>query len=445
MLMKNLKNLFLILVVLFSALTSCTDKCANEGEWKRSGRGLDTNMVMYQADLRNFGEDGTSLSAFGDYTTKLANLGIDMVYMLPLQPVYEKWRGDISRDAVRNFEKIDSIFGKPGDLKKMIDKAHENDIKVFMEWNAAYSAIDHPWINEQNDWYLQNTEDAFFGPEGRDDVALFNYGSESLREQIVVSLEMWIAEYGLDGFIVRGAEAADTDFWNEVKCHLLDYGAVNLLGDAQGSDYYDYAFDARWNPEFYLVLSEMNQSGTFRIDEGMFNFNDSQVPLINFVTNFRINKESGSLYDQFANRTKISEALMFLSPGIPLVYNGREADVDKRIGQVSSKTVEWNPNQVFSDLYSKMISLRKRNDLLALNTEQQMHTLASDSMLVVQRGDDNQIIAFFNLTDVPVQFRLPEDFPQGDYINVFSRVSEEVFPGRKYQFYPYEFRVFEKD
>ena len=84
--------------------------------------------------VRNFTEKGT-FNALAEKLDYLKNLGVDIVYLLPISPIGEKDRkGELgSPYSIKDYTKINPELGSLDDFKSLIKKVHEKGMKIMID------------------------------------------------------------------------------------------------------------------------------------------------------------------------------------------------------------------------------------------------------------------------------------------------------------------------
>lgn len=106
---------------------------------------------------------------------------------------------------VSNFFAASSRFGKPEELKELIDTAHQMGIRVLLDVVHSHAVKNtNEGINE-----FDGTVEQFFhtGKQGEHsawDTKLFNYGKNEVLYFLLSNLKYWMAEYHFDGFRFDG-------------------------------------------------------------------------------------------------------------------------------------------------------------------------------------------------------------------------------------------------
>lgn len=163
-------------------------------EWSR-------NAVIYEVNLRQYTPEGT-LKAFDAELSRLKELGVDILWFMPIHPISEKNRkGTLgSYYAVRDYKAVNPEFGTLQDFKETVKKAHDLGMKVIIDWVPNHSGCDNAWVEEHPDWYARNEKGEMFGPYDWTDVYKFDYSNPAMRAGMIDALKFWLTEAGIDGF-----------------------------------------------------------------------------------------------------------------------------------------------------------------------------------------------------------------------------------------------------
>ncbi|KAL4819508.1 1,4-alpha-glucan-branching enzyme [Aspergillus spinulosporus] len=106
---------------------------------------------------------------------------------------------------VNNFFAASSRYGKPEDLKELVDTAHSMGLVVLLD--VVHS---HASKNVDDGLNMFDGSDHLYfhsGPKGQHelwDSRLFNYGNHEVLRFLLSNLRFWMEEYGFDGFRFDG-------------------------------------------------------------------------------------------------------------------------------------------------------------------------------------------------------------------------------------------------
>ena len=104
-----------------------------------------SHQTIYQVYPRNYSQEGT-LNGVTQDLERIASLGVDVVYLLPIHPIGVVARkGDLgSPYSIQDFRKVNPELGTKDDLKALIDKAHSLGLKVMMDIVFNHTSRDNP-------------------------------------------------------------------------------------------------------------------------------------------------------------------------------------------------------------------------------------------------------------------------------------------------------------
>ena len=100
--------------------------------------------VIYEINVRQYTPDGT-FAALQRHLPRLKNLGVDILWLMPVQPIGKKNRkGSLgSYYSIADYTAINPEYGSERDFKAFVDAAHGHGMKVILDWVANHTAHDH--------------------------------------------------------------------------------------------------------------------------------------------------------------------------------------------------------------------------------------------------------------------------------------------------------------
>jgi glycosidase len=83
------------------------------------------NANIYEVNIRQYTQEGT-FKAFAKHLPRLKAMGVDILWLMPIQPIGEKNRkGTLgSYYAVRDYTAVNPEFGNLADFKALVKQAH---------------------------------------------------------------------------------------------------------------------------------------------------------------------------------------------------------------------------------------------------------------------------------------------------------------------------------
>ena len=203
--MKFSKTLFIsILTALALSVVSCGDENVpvNPAGPDNSAQLTPGNtMVIYEANPKVFASS-KSLKAIEDRLDEIQDLGVTVIWLMPIQPIGSDKTSVGSPYCIKNFKAVNPSYGTIDDLKSLVNKAHSMGMKVILDWIANHTSWDNPWITEHPDWYTKDANGNIISPAGMgwNDVADLNFKNTELRANMIDAMTYWVKEAGIDGF-----------------------------------------------------------------------------------------------------------------------------------------------------------------------------------------------------------------------------------------------------
>lgn len=433
-------SIFLLAVALiFTACDqpsqSTEEKTSEESAKPTSHDEWSKNATIYEANVRQHTPEGT-LNAFSKDLPRLKEMGIKIVWLMPVHPIGEKNRkgGKGSYYSVQDYKAINPEFGTMEDLKRLVDQAHELDMKVILDWVANHTAFDHVWSEEHKNYYNLDSLGELQMPEGTDwsDVADLDYDNEEMRAEMIDALQFWVREADIDGYRCDVAGFVPTDFWERTRDSLEAVKPdIFMLAEWEDPEHHSKAFDMSYAWEFLHVINGIakGEKELTAIDEYM----DKQDTLfpddayrMYFTTNHDENSWNGTVMERYGMEGhKTFAVLAYTIDGMPLLYSGQEAGMDEALKFFEKDTIEWG-NYQLQDFYTKLLHLNRDNEAL-WNGEYggNLERIATDQddkvfAFMRQKGED-AVVVVLNFSDETVDVDF-EGLPKMEFKSLFDEV-----------------------
>lgn len=327
--------------------------------------------VLYQMNTRQFTREGTFKAAQAQLP-RLAAMGVDIIWLMPVHPIGEANRkGSLgSPYAVRDYRAVNPELGTEAEFRAFVDEAHRLGLKVILDWVANHSSYDNPLTQSHPEWYTRTPEGAMMSPAGTDwsDVADFDYAQAGLRQYMTESLAFWVREHGIDGFRCDVAGWVPTDFWETARAELDKIKPVFMLAEWEQRDLHRTAFDATygwgWKEAFQKLAKSGEGAGPIR---GYYNEQQETWPRaamrMVYTENHDQNSWDGVAAQIYGPAYEAAIALSFTGSGLPLIYNGQEADNDRQLKFFERDPIVWKEGR-YDSLLRKLIALKTAHPAL---------------------------------------------------------------------------------
>lgn len=409
----------LVLPLLILAMYSCqptvkksteakTSTTANVPDWSK-------NAVMYEVNVRQYTPEGT-FKAFETQLPRLKELGVDILWFMPIYPISEKNRkGTLGAYySIQDYEAVNPEFGTLDDFKALVNKAHEMGFKVMLDWVGNHTGWDNHWITEHKDWYTQDSLGNVIPPD-KDwtDVADLNYGNKNMRAAMLHALKFWVKDVNIDGYRCDYAGGVPTDFWETARASLDSIKPVYMLAENQDKmELLNKAFNSNYGWEMYHLMNEVAQGKKTALDMDSLlikiqrTYPAGTYPL-ELTSNHDENSWNGTVYERMGGAVKTMAALTFVVPGMPLIYSGQEAGLHKRLSFFEKDSINWKDLSM-QKFYEGLIKLKKNDEALwngtaGGNVQILTSSVPAKVLAFSREKDGNQVVAIFNLSAEPVE------------------------------------------
>ena len=188
------------------------------------------DLIIYEAYIRQF--SGGNFTALQNLSSRLDQLGINMVRLLPIHPIGVSHRvGSLgSPYAVRNFFTTNSRYGSMTQFSSLRSMLHRNRIKLMLDAPVSASAVDHSWVRDYKNYYKLDANGNMMQPANykNNDIYAFDLNDNALKRRLESYFDFWL-EQGVDAFRLDGSERMPNDFFQELRDHFTQNGKEPLL------------------------------------------------------------------------------------------------------------------------------------------------------------------------------------------------------------------------
>lgn len=368
-------------------------------------------LIIYEMLVQDFAAEAEGKSgSFQSILKKLdylQDLGINTLELMPVQscPMEIGWGYNL-----RHYFALRSSYGKPADLKQLIDECHARNIRVILDVVLNHSESESPLTQIDYDyWYRRDAKDPdnSWGPEFDYDHYDENYERHPARDFMRDMVNFWITEYRFDGLrfdAVKQLDRPDFLAWIVDEAgmaakprtlftageHIPEKPEISGLEGPVDSSWrvsFHYNFlDVLFKPEKSLErvkeLVDPTQQG-FQSTSNIINYlishdQDRLMPILG----------EAEIFDDAAfKRAKFGAALVMTAMGIPMIWMGEE------FGEYKEKSLDPSPldwalldneaNLGLLKYYQGLISLRKENA-----------ALRSDNISIFHENTDDNVVGF---------------------------------------------------
>ena len=367
-----------------------------------------------------FDSDGDGIGDLNGVTEQLPyikDMGFNGIWLMPVMPspTYHKY-------DVTDYCDIDEAYGSIDDFKELISKAHENDIRVIIDFVMNHTSSQHPWFKEacrylkeldeantesiealadknkyvgyyhfsrnreSGSWYPVSGTPFYYEGEFWEEMPDLNYSSEALWQEFEAITDFWL-NMGTDGFRMDATmhfEEGDTGFNTQVMNRIYSYAKTKnpdfyMVSEVWSSektiaDYYLSETDSLFNfdaadAEGILIKTARGKSGADRLVYAMKKYEEDfgavypeYIDAV-FLTNHDMGRVANALMNN-EDALKYAGGLLMSMNGSAFVYYGEEIGMSSRGTKDENKRLPmlWSyvPNEdEQSDDYTDRAVLRR--------------------------------------------------------------------------------------
>lgn len=364
---------------------------------------------------------------------RIKNLGIDVVWFMPVHPTGVKNRkGTLgSPYSIRDYRVLDASLGTSEDFKHLVKSIHDLGMKAMMDVVFNHMSVDSVLASDHPEWFMR---DGNGNPTRKvadwSDIIDFDFSNSELSLYLIDTLKFWVKEYDIDGFRCDVAGLVPIGFWNRARSELSTL--KNLIWLSESKDPYLYqAFDITYDYDSYDILksyfngkeSISNYAANFEYQKQIF---DDHIKL-RFLENHdqdRIAKYVS--YDKLRAWT----TLLMAQKGAILIYNGQEFAMKEKPDIFNEFHFDFsNVDNDFQNFMKEIIELKKTTPALSYGKMNVLKNDQSASVISILRRADGTLVLYIGNFGKQKE-KITVDFDgifSNTYIHAFDHVKKSPF------------------
>ena len=432
--------LFLAAVIVAVSLWGCKKSPASVGvdTIEASPRDWIKSATIYEVNIRQFSPEG-NFAGVAQQLPRLKEMQVDVLWLMPIFPISTtKRKGTLgSYYAVSDYLQVNPDYGTMDDFKSLVNQIHAQGMKVILDWVPNHTGWDHVWMKKHPKFYTRDTKGKMTDPldeagksMGWTDVADLNYDNPELRKAMTDAMLFWVNTIGIDGFRMDVAEMVPMDYWRQVIPQLRSANpAIMMLAESEYPPHRNEGlFDATYGWSLHHLLKDVAQGKKGPADiEAWLKADRTKFQKgfhMNFVTNHDENSWSGTEEELFGPAKNVLALLAFTLDGMPLLYSGQEANLNKRLKFFEKDPIEWG-DYGRTRFFSYLFGLKHRQPALwngeAGGEPMRVKTNSDDHAFAFKREKGNNlVIVLLNLSGETREVALQDPGIEGKYRDVFG-------------------------
>ena len=418
-------------------------------------------------------------------------LGVNTIWLSPItqnpEKAYGLWKKPRTKFSgyhgywpISNTH-IDDRFGNSKKMEDLIEKAHQKNMNVILDYVANHVHEEHPLYQQHKDWatdlYLP---DSTLNTEKWDSHRLttwfdtflptFDFSKSEVVETMTDSAVFWITDFELDGFRHDATKHISEEFWrtltHKIKSNVNrpiyqvgeTYGSHELIRSYINTGMLDAQFDfnlydasvqafANPNSNFEPLVSALEQSLEYYGSNhlmGNITGNQDRARFISYASgDVRFDEDAkvaGWTRDIIVSDSTAYQNLAMLHafklsiPGVPCIYYGDE------YGSPGGNDPDNRRMMKFEGLAKQELMLREtvtkltalRRDHMALIFGDTEVVRVDEQALVLKRSYfGEEVWTLFNKSSSPIQASIPIRGGQAQFGQEYTREDEEMLVSLK--------------
>jgi glycosidase len=169
---------------------------------------------------------------------------------------------------------------------------------------------------------------------------------------------------------------------------------------------------------------------------------------MNFTSNHDENSWNGTEMERMGDARFALAVLASTIEGMPLVYNGQETSLDRRLKFFDKDSIDWKKMDLVP-FYTKLLNLHQTNPALWVRDgSNQAHFLATQNtkehLVYIREYEKQQVLVVLNLSNKKAEVSFNSSALSGDYTDLFSGKKKVLFNANKVSLGPWGYQVYYK-
>jgi glycosidase len=409
------------------------------------------NVVLYEVNLRAFSQAGNFQGVI-DRLDKIKAMGINTLWLMPIFPVGQvRSAGGLgSPYSVRNYLEVNTEFGNLDKLRELVQKAHDRNMAVILDWVANHTAWDNPWMQNKS-WYTQNAAGEVIIPPGTNwnDVAELNYDNADMRKAMIAAMKYWVLEANVDGLRCDAVDFVPTDFWKQALDELkaIKDRKLILLAEGGKAENFTAGFQMNYAWDFYTNIKQVYRDGKaatsiFTTHQAEYNSIPAGAHKLRYTTNHDVSAYEETPMGLFngAGGALSASVITIFTSAVPLLYSSQEVGQDANLPFFTRTPIDWSANLSMQQQYEKLFAVY--NSSAAFTTGTLTTYPHNDIAAFKRKNGSDEYLVLVNTRNTTIPYTLDATVQNTTWTN--SLTNTPVTLGTTASLAPYQYLVLKK-
>jgi hypothetical protein len=392
-------------------------------------------IVLYEVNTRAFSQ-AANFQGIIDRLDHIQELGINTIWLMPIHPVgQERSAGGMgSPYSVKNYMEVNTEFGNLTKLRELVEKAHDRNIAVILDWVANHTAWDNPWISNKS-WYTLDSNGNIVIPPGTNwqDVADLNFNNNDMRKAMIRAMKYWILEANVDGYRCDAADMVPADFWKEAITELkaIEGRELILLAEGAKADNFTAGFQMNYGWDFYSNLKQVYGAGKsaasiFTTHQSEYNSIPVGAKKLRYTTNHDESAWEATPMTFFGGKSGALSAsvITIFTSAVPMLYSSQEVGREEKLPFFTQDPIDWSENQDMVEGYENLLKIYNSTEVFTKGTLQYFNN--ADFAVFKRILDEEEFLIIVNVRNSSKVYTLDDGLKNSTWTNALSEAPVEL-------------------
>ena len=321
-----------------------------------------------------------------------------------LTSIFDNSAGGYHGYWVNDFYKPDEHFGSIKTFKKLVQEAHQRDMKVIIDFVTNNVSAEHPWVEDETKQNWFNEKSASSNSNSLPDL---NQDNPEVKAYLIDAAKWWINETDIDGYSLPEVNHVPVAFWSdfskEVKNEKENFfllGITSINSEVDLEKFENAGIDSLTNYQHSEDLRKIFATTNQAISE--LSDNKAQELQPQFFDNEMTTRFTSDIVKNKhfpGARWRTALTYIYSTPGIPVVFYGSEIALNGGEIPDNVQPMNFRTEKELIDYMTKLGEVR--NQLPSLTRGSMEMLYEKDGMAVYKRvyQDETAIIAINNTSE----------------------------------------------